>query len=553
MLINRLIMKFFLPLVIIVSLTGCYDSNLKKEPVMSEKFVPDGHLVESPKIESIQGGRSEIPNIANNSLPKLPRFRGASTSHYSITAVNVPVNELLFQVAQDAGKQIDIYSDIEGNITINALNQPLENILERIAEQAGLMFVIEHNTIKVKPDLPEWRNYKVDYVNINKVSEDSIDMRMSVSGSSGSGAAAKKTGGSFSKVTVKSEHDFWQTLEDNVKLLAQIETKKKGDTLGFDKNTVINPEAGVISIYTSAKKHKIIEEYIQNVTTRVDRQVLIEATVVEVVLNDEYQAGIDWSVLGEKAFGDNGGISISSPFAGPASGFSAATINSVAGGGFMTGDWNILANLRLLKTFGESKVLSSPKIMAINNQTALLKVVNNLVYFTVDVNITAATAVGAGLTTYESTIHTVPVGFTMSVTPFVSADGDITLNVRPTISRQIGTVIDPNPALKDAGVESVIPVIQEKEMSSVLRLKDRQTAVIGGLIEDQKKHDNLGVPWLSDVPILGSLFGSRKDQTQKTELVIFIRPTIIKNPDISNGDLQHVGRFLRTHSNDEEK
>ncbi len=558
MLINRLIMKFFLPLVslvMIVSLTGCYDSNLKKEPAVatSEKFIPDGHLVESPKIGSIQGSRSRIPDLANNSLPKLPSFRGESTSHYSITAVNVPVKELLFQVAQDAGKQIDLYSDIEGNITINALNQPLEDILERIAEQAGLMFVIENNTIKVKPDLPEWRNYKVDYVNINKVSEDSIDMRMSVSGSSGGGVKTKKSGGSFSKVTVKSEHDFWQTLEDNVKLLAQIETKKKGDTLGFDKNTVINPEAGVISIYTSAKKHKIIEEYIQDVTTRVDRQVLIEATVVEVILNDEYQAGIDWSVLGEKAFGDNGGVSISSPFAGPASGFSVATMNSVAGGGFMTGDWNILANLRLLKTFGESKVLSSPKIMAINNQTALLKVVNNLVYFTVDVNITAATAAGAGLTTYESTIHTVPVGFTMSVTPFVSADGDITLNVRPTISRQIGTAIDPNPALKDAGVESVIPVIQEKEMSSVLRLKDRQTAVIGGLIEDQKLHDNVGVPWLSDVPILGSLFGSRKDQTQKTELVIFIRPTIIKNPDISNGDLQHVGRFLRTHSNDEEK
>jgi general secretion pathway protein D len=221
--------------------------------------------------------------------------------------------------------------------------------------------------------------------------------------------------------------------------------------------------------------------------------------------------------------------------------------------GVTSGDWNILANLQLLKTFGESKVLSSPKIMAINNQTALLKVVNNLVYFTVDVNTTAATATTAGLTTYESEIHTVPVGFTMSVTPFVSADGDITLNVRPTISRKIGEVLDPNPALKDAGVESAIPIIQEKEMSSVLRLKDRQTAVIGGLIEDLNSHNNTGVPWLSDIPILGSLFASRADKMEKIELVIFIRPTIVKNPDISNGDLQQIGRFLKTSSHNKVK
>ena len=538
-----------------LTLTGCYNPVFKQSPDQAEKFAVDGHIIAAPKLDNMQKNSSPIPSIIGSSTPKLPSFKNSSSSHYSITAVNVPVKELLFQVAQDAGKQIDLYKGVKGSVTINALNQPLEKILERIAEQAELMFVIEHNTIKIKPDLPEWRNYNIDYVNINKVSEDSIDMRMSVSGSTGTRrTTTKKTGGSFSKVTVKSEHNFWQRLEDNIKLLAQLEsTGDDNRTLGFDQNTVVNPEAGVISVYTSAKKHKNIEMYIKEVTTRVDRQVLIEATVVEVLLNDQYQAGIDWSVLGNRAFGDDGGLSISSPFSGPQDGFSIATVAPIGGVGVTSGDWNILANLQLLKTFGESKVLSSPKIMAINNQTALLKVVNNLVYFTVDVNTTAATATTAGLTTYESEIHTVPVGFTMSVTPFVSANGDITLNVRPTISRQIGSVLDPNPALKDAGVESAIPVIQEKEMSSVLRLKDRQTAVIGGLIEDLNSHDNTGVPWLSNIPILGNLFASRSDQMKKTELVIFIRPTIIKNPDISNGDLQQVGRFLKTSSSNKVK
>lgn len=561
MLLNSLTMKrrptlaLLATFFITMGLTGCYNSAFKPLPDKSEQFAVDGHIMASPKLDNVQKNSSPIPSIIGSSTPKLPNFKNVSSSHYSITAVNVPVKELLFQVAQDAGKQIDLYKGIEGSVTINALNQPLEKILERISEQAGLMFVIEHNTIKIKPDLPEWRNYKVDYVNISKESEDSIDMRMSVSGSTGSKTTTKKTGGSFSKVTVKSEHNFWQRLEDNIKLLAQLESSgKESRTLGFEQNTVVNPEAGVISVYTSAKKHKNINEYIKDVTTRVDRQVLIEATVVEVLLNDQYQAGIDWSVLGSRALGADGGFKISSPFPGPQDGFSIATVDPTGGGlGVTSGDWNILANLQLLKTFGESKVLSSPKIMAINNQTALLKVVNNLVYFTVDVNTTAATATTAGLTTYESEIHTVPVGFTMSVTPFVSADGDITLNVRPTISRKIGEVLDPNPALKDAGVESAIPIIQEKEMSSVLRLKDRQTAVIGGLIEDLNSHNNTGVPWLSDIPILGSLFASRADKMEKIELVIFIRPTIVKNPDISNGDLQQIGRFLKTSSHNKVK
>ncbi len=559
MLMNHLFRKthiysFFLFL-ILSSLLGCNDIALKKEHRTPELFVPDGHIVESPKPESVLSAPAEIPSIAHSSFPKLPKFKGSLGAQYSITAVNVPVKELLFQVAQDAGKQIDLYKGIEGNVTINALNQPLEKILERIAEQAGLMFVIEHNTIKVKPDIPEWRNYKVDYVNINKLSEDSIDMRMTVSASTGGGTTqttTRRAGGSFSKVTVKSEHDFWNTLEESIKRLAQLEVPQNKDASGVKENTVINPEAGVISVYTSAKKHKVIAEYLAEVTARVDRQVLIEATVVEVLLNEQYQAGIDWSVLGTNVFGADGGVSISSPFQGPSNGFSIATVDGLGGPGVASGDWNILANLQLLETFGESKVLSSPKIMAINNQTALLKVVNNLVYFTVDVNTTAATATTAGLTTYESEIHTVPVGFTMSVTPFVSADGDITLNVRPTISRQIGTVLDPNPALKDAGVESAIPVIQEKEMSSVLRLKDQQIAVIGGLIEDRKSHEHLGVPWLSDLPVLGGLFASKEEQTQKTELVIFIRPTIVKNPDVSHGDLQSIGHFLKTRSNEKE-
>ncbi len=529
--------------VMITSLSGCNESAVKRDPIappVSDAFKPDGHILTKKKVEDVVHQGASIPSIIKSRKPILPHLYAKPSLNYSLTAVNVPVSELLFQIAKDAGKQIDIYSGIKGRATINAVNQPLDRILDRLSDQSDFIYVIQGNTILIKPDFPEWRNYNVDYVNINKTSEDTIQMKMSVSSGS-SGTSTTGQGGSSTKVSVKSEHNFWKRLENNITLLAQLDpysavapppevTSDKpsapaaANKAGVSQNTVINPEAGVISVYTTNKKHKAIKQYIEDVSTRAQRQVLIEATVVEVVLNDHYQAGIDWSKFGELSFTSDAA-------------FTAFGVK---------GPSNILDQLSFLKTFGDSKVLSSPKVMAINNQTALLKVVKNEVYFTVDVNTTLATTTTAASSTYETEIHTVPVGFTMSVTPFVNEDGDVTLNVRPTISTITGYVLDPNPELKKQDIESKIPIIQEKEMSSVLKLKDRQTAIIGGLIEDNNSNSRIGLPWLGDIPVVGDLFSQRNDQTQKSELVIFIRPVIIKNPDIDNGDLQQVGRFLKT-------
>ena len=554
-----------------MALVSCQDSAVKRDPLappVSDKLAPSGHIQPKIKVEDVVSDSSSIPSFTTSSIPKLPPLNGGDVlNSYSISAVNVPVSELLFKLAKDAGKEMDIYAGIQGNITINAINQPLEKILERISDQAGFMFTIEAQTLIIKPDFPEWRNYNIDYVNIKKTSKDSIDMKMSVSSSASTGGVSTPT--SSTKVSVESEHDFWTNLEKNIQLLAQLDPNANRVILpnatndgqpqqrspalsSVSQNTVINPEAGVISVYTTSKKHKSIKKYIKEVSMRAERQVLIEATVVEVLLNDNYQAGINWSFFGERAFGNDGGLSISSPFSGPTDGFSVATLdNTGAAGGVINGDWNILANLKLLKQFGDTKVLSSPKIMAINNQTALLKVVENLVYFTVDVTTTVGTTTTAGTSTYETEINTVPVGFTMSVTPFVSEGGDVTLNVRPTISRVVDYQNDPNPSLVDNNGDRIlsrIPVIQEKEMSSVLKLKDRQTAIIGGLIEDNNSNNRTGLPWVSDVPVFGDLFSVRNDSTTKSELVIFIRPIIVRNPDIDNGDLNSVSRFLKTQN-----
>jgi len=183
--------------------------------------------------------------------------------------------------------------------------------------------------------------------------------------------------------------------------------------------------------------------------------------------------------------------------------------------------------------------------MAMNNQTAVLKVVDNLIYFTVEVNIdNASQNVGSGrLVTFETDVNTVPVGFVMSVTPFIGADDMVTLNVRPTISRVIDFVTDPNPALAAEDVISQIPVIQAREVESVLKVPSGSIAVIGGLMQDQVKKTSTGVPLLGRLPFIGPAFRYDENETSKTELVIFIRPRIIKNASI-DGDLSDFRRYL---------
>jgi general secretion pathway protein D len=490
--------------------------------------------------------------------PPKPQFQHLIRK-YSLAAVNVPVKEILFKLAQDSGKQLDLHAGVNGTVTINAINQDLPTILKRMSDQLGFLYDITADSIMVKPDEPFWKSYEVDYVNIKKVSQDTIDMKMAVGGPSGLGSGnASSSGGSAANIKVIAEHDFWLELEENLSRLIDAGSDaatSTGQTGAVNKNVVVNEEAGVVTVYAGGVIQSVVKEYLDQVMNRASKQVLIEATVVEVELSDQYQAGIDWSALvkagstgriGQKLTG-TGTLDPVSPFLDPSIGLgvpSSSGLTATLKDGLQ---WDF--GLNLLQQFGKTKVLSSPKIMAVNNQTALLKVVNNEVYFTIEVNREAATTTSAGTTTYETTVHTVPVGFMMSVTPFVGDESDVSLNIRPTISRIVGYVNDPSPDLAKESIVSRIPVIQEREMASVLRLKDKQTAVIGGLIEDSNTNDKNSVPWVNEIPFVGDLFSYKDDNARKSELVIFIRPIVVKNPDVDNGDLSLLRDFLKTDHN----
>ncbi|MBJ7313593.1 pilus (MSHA type) biogenesis protein MshL [Rugamonas sp. CCM 8940] len=311
-------------------------------------------------------------------------------------------------------------------------------------------------------------------------------------------------------------------------------------------SVVVNVEGGLIAVRATGRQHEKIQEFLDIVLGAAKRQVLIEATIIEVRLGDQYQQGINWSSL------SNSGLRMTQGQVGLNT-LPSAVAPGVSPGVFVLNYTNptsrlgnIASTIQLLESFGKVKVLSSPKISVLNNQTALLKVVDNNIFFTIKVTPAVRSSDGNTITTpatYESRLETVPVGFVMSVTPQIAENDEVTLNVRPTITRIVGYVQDPNPALAEGKVVSKVPVIQARELESIMKVASGQVAVMGGLMQDSVDNSKDGVPGLSSLPVVGDLFAYRNENNTKTELVIFMRPVVVKDASL-NGDYKDFRYML---------
>jgi len=304
---------------------------------------------------------------------------------------------------------------------------------------------------------------------------------------------------------------------------------------------IVNAESGTVTVRATARQHEKVAEFIERVTGSAKRQVLISATIVEVELSDQYQAGVDWSAIARNGLGYSISQSLIGGSFSTSPGLFSLTYrnpNPAAGG-------NISSTINILSQFGKTRVLSSPLLMVLNNQTAVLKVTDNIVYFTIKADTTANANVST--TTFTSTQNVVPVGLIMNLTAQISDNDVITLNVRPTITSIIGTVQDPNPSLRGTipgtSIESLIPVTRTREMESILRVASGQTAVLGGLMEDSFVGKRNGLPNVSRIPVFGDLFSYRDDKSSKRELVIFIQPQVVRNAS-TEGDLGTYRRLL---------
>jgi MSHA biogenesis protein MshL len=462
---------------------------------------------------------------------------------YTVVAQDQPVRQVLFALARDSALNIDVNPDVTGVVSLNAIDQTLPQILERIGRQVDMRWHIDDfGNIVVEADSPYWKTYRIDYVNIERTSETeaaiSTNIVGRVSGGAGGGGGGEGGGNNSSQSTLSqtSANNFWATLNTN--LLALMGNGTEEDSADA---VVSNPETGVVSIRATSRQHDSVAAFLSDVQTRSLHQVLIEATVVEVRLSDEYQAGVDWETLAR----DSGTISFSQSITSSDLDNPPTSILTIDRRN--TPD-AIAATVSLLSQFGESRVLSSPKIMALNNQSAMLRVVENAVYFTVEAETGVATDGVQAVPVFTTSPQTVPIGFSMTVTPQVSDDDQVTLNVRPTISRILGYVDDPNPIFVD-GPPNRIPQTQVREFESILKVFNGQTAILGGLMEDTLTTASTGLPVLSRLPGVRNLFSYRDDNAVKTELIIFIRPTVVRQPSLQ-GDLQDYGRYLPTNGLD---
>ena len=556
-----------------------------------------GHISSETALPQARG---EIPAPVQQTLA-LPKPRAAPKSEtYSVVVNNVPVRDLLFALARDARVNVDIHPGITGTVSLNAINQTLPQLLTRIAKQVDMRFELDGPNLAVMPDSPFLKHYKVDYVNMARNVTETISTSTQINTTPGGSGGATSVGGgagnvSNTRIENKSNNQFWDSLEKNIKDILR-ETDKilpegssetvveqanaqtatgpaalpqgaspraaqalanamQGNAaLGSSSQTtgnsvvrrntfreaasvIINPESGVITVRATARQHEKIQEFIDRVIVSSRRQVLIEATIVEVTLGDGYQQGIEWTKVITGATGV--GLSLT-----------PASINSNVGSaltpftlGYQNKQTNFEINsiVNILQAYGTAKVLSSPRLSVMNNQTALLKVVENFVYFNVKAD-TVTTANVGNNTTVTTTPQSVSVGLVMSVTAQVS-DGDaVILNVRPTISSISELKEDPNPSIP-AGVKNYVPQIRTREIESVMRVNSGEIAVLGGLMEDSVNWKTGRVPLVGQLPLIGELFTTRNNAAAKSELVVFLRPVIIRDPSL-NGDFSSLRPML---------
>ncbi len=503
-------------------------------PVRQFEPAPE-HLQEAVALDR------DIPAPVISPAPPPPPEPAAPIETYSVVVTDVPVRELLFTLARDARVNVDIHSDVFGTVTMNAIDQTLPQILARIARQVDLRYSLEGSNLFIMPDLPYWENYRVDYVNLDRGSDGEVTVATAISSTGGSVGEDEDTGGSdeesnVSRTTVKSTSTatFWGALNANISQIIEADPLPGRDDASDDGATdeafdpvVVNQMAGVVSVFASQRQHRQVQAYLTEVEASAKRQVLIEVTIAEVELSDVYQTGVDWSRVSDGNGAGSNGISVLQTLTGnnlAQPPLIALTYNNFEpdGSGFSTA-------VSLLEQFGDTRVLSSPRIMALNNQTALLKVVDERVYFSLEQETVEATvAGGAPRTIVTSEIRTVPVGFVMSVTPQINGNGNVSMNIRPTITRIINFAIDPAPRVLESDFDNLVPEIHVNEIESLLEVADGQTVILGGLMQDEEINNTDTVPVLSNLPLVGDLFKYRNDTVRKTELVIFLRPTVIR-------------------------
>jgi general secretion pathway protein D len=432
----------------------------------------------------------------------------------SISATeNMKLREVLNQMANLAGVNIFIVNDVEGSISFSARNRPFLDILKDICYGAGLKYSIEGDSVKIEIDTPMLKIYNMQFLNIQRDSKSSVSVstdifaNQSVGTKDTSASTGSTNNGSGSTVEGTVKNNFWTEVESSLKAIVD---EEEGGYI------TVHKQGGLISAYTTQRRHNDIQKYLRLLKDTAESQVLIEAKILEVNLNNEYKSGIDWNIL-------RGGVKFRKDFSEQdgliAFGMDKANLSIISG---------------LIEKFGAVKTLSSPRITVLNNQAAILKVAQNEVIYVPELQRQYATVSDSRSTDFLSTtIHTIPIGLIMSVLPSVDKKNNtILISLRPTISRIVNykdvpfayQITNDSKEKKDVQYHKV-PIVDVRELDSVLKLSSGEIVVMGGLMQESSTNHRNGLPSFEEADFLT---GSNVKSTNITELVIFLKATILR-------------------------
>jgi MSHA biogenesis protein MshL len=483
-----------------------------------------------------------IPDLVPTLVAPVPPSSGEDRLVSISVTDSVPIRSVLLELARAAEVDLELDPSIK----------PFIDVIDRIANMANLRYSFKNGVLRVELDRPYHRTYRIDQIAALRDSASSIDISTDVFSAVGD---SQTSNGSAASINQSTTGDFYTELEDNVRQilenttpgvdiqeiqLASTDSGTETDAAAATTTPTetesfsLHRQGGLLSVYATQRQHKEIQDYLLELLQQVSSQVLVEAKVLEVNLNDEFRSGIDWSA-------------VANALQGTVTAAVTAGSSLFAQGGDVVGvaynGTDVSGVLALISQFGTTRTLANPRLAIGNNQPAILKVAQNQVYFTITFE--EETTDFGTTQTFDSQLNTVPVGLVMVVQPSINLEEEtVTMSLRPTLSRIIGFVDDPAVSLASNNtVVSQVPITEVREMDSIVSARSGEVVIMGGLMQEVSSNDTSGVPGFQDVPWVGNLFKSNDDDREVIELVIFLKATIVRAPLPDAADIDLYSTF----------
>ncbi|MDH3614701.1 MAG: pilus (MSHA type) biogenesis protein MshL [Gammaproteobacteria bacterium] len=492
-----------------------------------------------------------VPQPAEPALPMPVR---PAEERFNLNSEDTPAQAFFMALVDQTEHNIVVHPEVAGAISLQLQDVTVGEVLELVSEVYGYSFRRGAAGYVVFPATLQSRIFQIDYLNLQRsgVSRTRISSgQVSESRQNGRQNNSALVGGLANQLSRESSRDnqqisgsgietnykadFWAELQDTLEQMI-------GDVEGHQ--VVVNSQTGVIVVRAMPDKLRSIGDYLETIQEIAQRQVVLEAKIVEVSLSDGFQSGINWVAVAQNSDGDTytfgqhapppgytgdpsdlGGAPITLEPGNPVTGFLSSTLGGAFTMAFDIGDFN--AFIELLEQQGDTRVLSSPRVSTLNNQKAVIKAGTDEFFVT---DVSSNTVTGTSSTTSRD-VELTPFfsGIALDVTPQISADGQVTLHIHPTVSE----VTDQQKILTVSGETDTLPLAfsEIRESDSIVKARSGQIIVIGGLMRNSTTEENFGVPGLSKIPGIGRLFKSKRAVERKTELVILLKPIVIDSDD----------------------